>query len=48
MICNVCHGAGWLFRMTKGLKEWWSCPACAGNGCRTLYGPPAIGPGSRH
>lgn len=47
MICNVCDGSGWLFKFFKSVAEWWMCPACGGDGCRILYSPPKIGPGTR-
>lgn len=36
-LCALCRGSGSLFSSQNGKHEWWSCPACHGNGSRIQY-----------
>jgi hypothetical protein len=41
-LCNLCGGAGNLMCHQDGKREFWTCPACGGAGCRTMYSKPTI------
>jgi hypothetical protein len=42
MICNLCRGRTSLFIMQDRKKEWYTCPACDGNGTRNPIFPATI------
>lgn len=45
MICKTCTGTGSILTCNSGVSrglEFWSCPACGGNGVRIMFGPPEI------
>jgi ribosomal protein L37AE/L43A len=42
MLCPTCPGSGHLLTYHRGVREFWSCPACGGAGVRVMYGPPTI------
>ena len=39
-LCSLCGGSGHLLCYQDGTREFWPCPACAGTGCRSMFGRP--------
>jgi DnaJ-class molecular chaperone len=42
MTCVLCHGSGNLMQMLHGRPAFWTCPACGGAGCWTLFARPTL------
>lgn len=40
--CHICRGSGTLVCMQAGTLEFWTCPACGGDGVRALFAPPWV------
>ena len=38
-LCSLCGGSGHLMCHQDGKREFWTCPACKGQGARRVFGP---------